>query len=658
MARKPTPLPDARIVQTGGRLEYRRGALVEWYRDTAVGVEQGFTIHQAPGGQGPLVLQLALSSALYTELTAQLDANGSGISFFTPHGQVLHYNQLLAWDANRVQLEASLAYTPGQITLRVDDRGAAYPITIDPLIYNEQKVVAPGEAGDLFGISVAVEGDTALVGAYQDDVGANVDQGSVYAFTRSGAIWTEHANFTPSGGEAGDCFGVSVALAGTIAVVGAYLDDVGTHTNQGSAYVFQYGTTTWTQQAFLVASDGAASDNFGFSVALNGDTALIGAPSNTVGINSGQGSAYVFVHSGISWTQQAPLVASDGAADDNFGMSVALLGDVALVGSPFDQVGSSSDQGSAYVFTRSGTIWTQQAHLTASDGATKDAFGFAVALDINTALVGAYGDTVGTNNAQGSAYIFTFAKEVWTQRKQLTAADGEANDRFGVSVALSGGTALVGAFLDHVGVNEHLGSAYVFTGSGSTWNQQAQLTASDGATEDRFGIAVALDGDTALVGAYQDDIGANANQGSAFLFTRSGTTWTQQWQFTGTDGEAEDNFGYSVALSGDTALVGANNDDIGANEDQGSVYVFTRTGSFWNLQQKLTASDGAANDYFGRSVALSGDTALVGASSADVVYDDQGAAYVFTRSGTTWTQQAKLTAKMANFMTFLGFLLR
>jgi hypothetical protein len=643
------PLSDAVIVQTGGRLEYRRGDLVEWYRDTAVGLEQGFTISQAPGGQGLLILKLAfssnLSSDLYTELTAKLDANGCGISFFTPQGQVLHYNNLLAWDANRVQLQASLAYTPGQITLRVDDRAAAYPITIDPLIYNEQKVVAPGEAGDLVGISVAVEGDVALVGAYQDDVGANADQGSVYAFEFNGSIWTMQDRITAAGGEAGDNFGCSVALSGSFALIGAYLNDVDGKVDQGSAYIFSHSHPTWTQQAFLVESVGARNDNFGRSVAISGTTALVGAPYDWVGSNRAQGSAYVFIISGISWIQQARLIASDGAADDTFGMSVALDGNIAVVGSPRDHVGTNSDQGSAYVFIRSGTTWPQEAQMVASDGLANDNFGNAVALDGGTALVGASADTVGTNNAQGSAYIFSRKGTSWTQKTQLTAADGAVNDHFGVSVALSGGTAVVGAYGDQVGTNLNQGSAYVFTGSEASWTQQAQISTSDGAAEDRFGIAVAISGDTALVGAYQDDIGANSNQGSAFLFTRSGTDWTQGSQLTGSDGEDLDKFGYSVALSGDTALVGAYQDTTGEYTNQGSVYVFTRVGTSWSFQQKLVPLEGTAEAYFGYSIALLGDTALIGAyMDSHVMFTNQGSAYVFTRSSTVWTQQARLTS--------------
>jgi len=505
----------AQITQTDSRLEYRRPELTEWYRDTALGVEQGFTIHQAPRGAGPLVLQLDLS----TDLAGAPDGDGRGLSFAAPAGQTLRYDHLRAWDADGAPLEANLRYAAGQVILQVNDEGAAYPITIDPLIYREQKVIASdGAAEDYFGVSVALSGDTALVGAYGDDVGANSNQGSAYVFTRSGTTWTQQGKLTASDGAADDLFGYSVALSGDTALVGAVLDDVGVNIDQGSAYVFTRSGTTWTQQGKLTASDGTDEDRFGYSVALSGDTALVGAWRDDVGANYDQGSAYVFTRSGTTWTPQGKLTASDGEAGDIFGNSVALSGDTALVGAEYDHVGANSDQGSVYVFTRSGTTWTQQGKLTASDGAAGDYFGISVALSGDTALVGAYLDNVGANMWQGSAYVFTRSGTTWTQQGKLTASDGAAEDRFGISVALSGDTALVGAYLDDVGANIYQGSAYVFTRSGATWTQQGKLTASDGAADELFGVSVALSGDTALVGADSDTVGANSDQGSAYFY--------------------------------------------------------------------------------------------------------------------------------------------
>ncbi len=398
------------------------------------------------------------------------------------------------------------------------------------------------------------------------------------------------------------------------------------------------------QQAQLTAGDGAAGDYFGYSVALAGDTALVGAYANDVGANADQGAAYVFTRSGASWSQQAQLTAGDGAAGDYFGYSVALAGDTALVGAYANDVGANADQGAAYVFTRSGASWSQQAQLTAGDGAAGDYFGDSVALAGDVALVGAYTNDVGANADQGAAYVFTRSGTSWSQQAQLTAGDGAAGDYFGDSVALAGDVALVGAYTNDVGANANQGSAYVFTRSGASWSQQAQLTAGDGAAGDYFGYSVALAGDTALVGAVTDDVGAAVNQGSAYVFTRSGTSWSQQAQLTAGDGAAGDVFGYSVALAGDTALVGAYGNGIGANALQGSAYVFTRSGASWSQQAQLTAGDGAAGDYFGYSVALAGDTALVGAVTDDVgAAVNQGSAYVFLLDAAAPVTTASLT---------------
>jgi hypothetical protein len=384
------------------------------------------------------------------------------------------------------------------------------------------------------------------------------------------------------------------------------------------------------QSAKLLASDGAANDLFGYSVAISGDTAIVGAALDDIGPNTDQGSAYVFIKSGTTWTQQQKLTASDGAAIDFFGYSVAISGDTAIVGAVLDAIGANTSQGSVYIFVRSGSTWTQQQQLTASDGSAGDDFGRSVAISGDTAIVGAALDDIGPIPNQGSTYVFVRNGTSWTQQQQLIASDGTAGDVFGISVAISGDTAIVGAYTDDVGAIANQGSAYVFVRSGSAWTQQQQLTASDGAEDDRFGNSVAISGDTAIIGSFQDDVGANANQGSAYVFIKSGTTWTLQQKLTASDGAASDLFGFSVVISGETAIVGARFGDVGANINQGSAFVFVRSGVSWTLQQKLTASDSAPGDQFGFSVAISGNNMIVGAIADDVgASADQGSAYMF-----------------------------
>ncbi|MBI4661195.1 MAG: tandem-95 repeat protein [Verrucomicrobia bacterium] len=336
--------------------------------------------------------------------------------------------------------------------------------------------------------------------------------------------------------------------------------------------------------------------------------------------------------------QQAKLLPSDGASNDSFGDSVAISGDTVIIGASWDDVGSNPDQGSAYVFTRSGTTWIQQAKLTASDGAstfffgvvlTGDHFGESVSIAGDTVVVGALYHDAGGSFDQGSAYVFTRSGTTWTQQAKLTASDGLSNDRFGRSVSISGETVVIGASGDQLENGSSQGSAYVFTRSGTTWTQQAKLAASDGAREDSFGVAVSLFGDTVVIGAVLDDVGSIVNQGSAYVFARSGTTWTQQAKLTASDGVANGTFGSSVAISADKIVVGAPAPrPTTDNHEEGAAYVFTRSGSTWTEQRKLRASDGAFNHEFGTSVSVFADTAMVGAILSGNL--KQGSTYPFT----------------------------
>jgi hypothetical protein len=395
-------------------------------------------------------------------------------------------------------------------------------------------------------------------------------------------------------------------------------------------------SVTPVEVAKLLAADGAAGDQFGYSVALSGDTALIGARFDDDDVNGLEsGSAYVFTRSGTIWSQQAKLIAADGAARDWFGVRVAISGDTAVVTADADDDDVNGvDSGSVYVFTRSGTTWSLQAKLTAADGEPVDLFGYSVALSGDTAVFGAKFDDDDVNGVDsGSAYVFTRSGTIWSQQAKLIAADGAPGDEFGYSVALAGDTVVVTANADDDDVNGvNSGSAYVFTRSGTAWSLQAKLTAAVGAAGDLFGVRVALSGDTALIGArFTDDNGDDS--GSAYVFTRSGTTWSQQAKLIAVDGAAGDWFGYSVALSGDTALIGAHfNDDDVNGVDSGSAYLFTRCGNTWSQQAKLTAATAAAGDQFGGRVAISGDTAVIGARLVDDVVKgvDSGSAYMFT----------------------------
>ena len=379
-------------------------------------------------------------------------------------------------------------------------------------------------------------------------------------------------------------------------------------------------------------------------MAISGDTAVIGAtrswhPRVLSPPSFRSGLAYVFQRNETTWTQQEKLTPSDGAKSDWFGHAVAVSEDTAVIGAPFhDDEGPSSS--AAYVFHRRGTRWAQQAKLTASDAAAEDRFGDAVAVSGDTTVVGAWGDA----DATGAAYVFQRNGTTWSQQAKLTAIDAAAADQFGGSVAISGDTAVVGAFR-HDDPHPDSGTAYVFQRSGTTWTQQAKLTASEETLRgwsfrglsrtiqkpDRVvgGLAVG-DGFGSSVAISGDTVVVGAfRPGSAYVFQRNGTTWTQQAllkEDVGVFGPS----GVSVSVSGDAAVIGTYQ---AASRHTGAAYLYQRNGTTWSQQAKLIGSDVAEGDEFGFSVAISGGTAMVGAQADDDAGSQSGSVYVFDRGG-------------------------
>jgi hypothetical protein len=346
------------------------------------------------------------------------------------------------------------------------------------------------------------------------------------------AIQTQVAKVTSADGAASDWFGYSASADGDVAVVGAPKADVGGSVDQGAAYVFhrdQGGADAWGQVAKLVAADGAAGDRFGFNVSVSGDTAVVGADRADVGGNVDQGAAYVFYRDqggAGAWGQVAKLTSTDGAADDNLGVSVSLSGDLAVAGAWNSDAGGGYDEGAAFVFSRDqggADAWGQVAVLTTADGAPGDDVGWSVSIGGDTALVGARYAEGGGPSDQGAAYVFRRDQGgpgAWGQVAKLTAPDGQAPDWFGVWVSVDGDTAAVGAFGADVGGIPQ-GAAYVFfrdQGGPDGWGQVAVLAAADGAAGDLFGASVALSGDTVVAGAPFAGIGGKNRQGAAYVY--------------------------------------------------------------------------------------------------------------------------------------------
>jgi hypothetical protein len=377
----------------------------------------------------------------------------------------------------------------------------------------ESKKLTASDAGlyDLFGFSACASGVTAVIGAYGDNVQGQLS-GAAYVYRLQGEEWVEEAKLVSSGGSAREYFGYSVDVFGDTAVIGAFGGR--TQTDSGVAYVFEYDGAGWSEQEKLVPSVVQSMQAFGISVSIDGEVIVVGAyQEDAPGLDSGAG--YVFRRDGSEWYEEQRLVASDGATYDNFGY-VRVLGDVAVVGAPGD-----SDQGpgtgSVYVFYFDGVEWVEGQKLVASDGAADDRFGRSLALVDGALLVGAPGDD-DTGNESGSVYRFGFDGVAWREVQKFTAWDGAPGDGFGYSVSMAGGTAAVGArYDDHNGVDS--GSVYVFDVGGYAPFPQAKLVAFDGAPNDWFGRAVAISETGVVVaGAYQNSqFGLRAGAAYAFV---------------------------------------------------------------------------------------------------------------------------------------------
>lgn len=578
----------------GARVEYAwDDTLVEWYVNDRRGLWHGFTVGSRPAAaDGPFTLTLSIRGGLRPDVAA----GGRDVTFRGADGAaVLTYSGLHVADARGRTLRAAWRAGPASLRLTVDDAGAVYPVTIDPVAQQAYVKASNPGGGDQFGGIVAMSGDTLVVGAP---------------------------------GEGSSATGVNGTQSNN-AAVGA-----------GAAYVFVRNGTAWSQQAYLKASNTAAGDNFGYSVAIDGDTIVVGAPyedSSATGVGGTQaddgrqasGAAYVFFRSGGGWSQQAYLKASNTGADDRFGWVVAVSGGTAVVTAPFEDSGGSginsgggddaSDRsGAAYVFVRNGSAWSQQAFLKASNPDAVDFFGAGAAIDGDTVVVGSDGEDSASRRvggdaandgaeAAGAAYVFRRSGASWSQEAYLKASNADAGDIFGRTVAVSGDTIAVGAYGEDgrsAGVNRSArsnalrdaGAAYVFVREGAQWRQQAYVKASNPTAGDGFGYSVALDRHRLVVGAPGEDGAATtvdgdgrsnaaADSGAAYVFVRTGATWRQRAYLKASNGEARDQVGLAVAVSGAGSAAGANLEDgsvpgidgNGADDgaaDAGAAYVF------------------------------------------------------------------------------------
>lgn len=554
--------------------------VIEWFRGCTMGIEHGLTLSEAPELErsGPLVVLIDTAPGWLTEN----DTNGRGVTFHsTSHNWQMRYRDLHVYDSTGCELVAWMEAFGSFLQISILDECAVYPVIVDPLI-QPVRLIASNPVG-YFGTSVSASGDLLVCGAPV---------------------------------ESSDCMGVNCdpQLAGSAA-------------GSGAAYAFSRTASGWSQVAYLKASNTDPQDRFGTSVAVNGDTIVVGAPyesSSSSGINGGQfdnslfhsGAAYVFVRSGLVWVQQAYLKASNPDANDEFGCSVAVCGDTIAVGARGESSAASivngnqldnskGGAGAVYVFVRSAGTWSQQAYLKANNPDSSDEFGYSLAIDGTTIIVGAPGEdsaVTGSNGngldngapGSGAAYTFLQTGVVWSQSSYLKASNTGSGDAFGSSVAISGPLILIGApgeSSSATGVNGNeadesaprSGAAFAFTRISGAWAQSAYLKASNTDAFDEFGHSVAVSRGRLAVAAWfeaSNTSGVDGNQnsnsapnaGAAYAFTWIGQAPSQGHYLKATQAFANAKFGSALGMSSDTLVVGANND--GTPVGFGSAFVF------------------------------------------------------------------------------------
>ncbi|HWS26319.1 MAG TPA: FG-GAP repeat protein [Xanthomonadales bacterium] len=556
-------------------------------------------------------------------------------------------------------------------------------------------VVGDGNSGDNFGNAIAVSGDYVVIGAYGDTAVApdalfGIAQGSAYVFERSGDSWVLAQKLEPDSiGEDGDNFGFSIAMVDDFLAIGAPRRSQDGLFESGTVFVYGRSSSGYLLRQILSPTVTAAELRFGAAIALWQDQMAIGVPGAGDGrvdlyqreasgsyvferslspqpgstaaqfgaalamadgellvgapAADGVGAVYRSIHSVAGWSAASRLALA-ATAQMELGAALAIADGVALVGAP------GAAAGEVRVLTQVGGAWTQTAVLSASDGVAGDRFGNALSVDAGRAAIGA----VAALFSEGKTYLYSRSGNAFTLADALDIADGETANRFGTSVALAAGGVLIGADLDRVGPNRGQGSVRWFQPQGLDYVQTTQLNNGNGAMYDRYGTAVAVSGEFALVGAYLEDTDAGPDAGAAHWFQRVGGQWNYGGQLLAPDGAIEDRFGIAVDIDGERMAVGAFWDVVGSNIDQGSVYIYRRVGADWIFEAKLVADDGGEGDYFGFALSLDGDRLLVGARGASAPASEQGLAYVFVRDGTGWSQEARLELAGINSLAYFG----
>ncbi|MFQ5653589.1 MAG: hypothetical protein ACE5GW_02515 [Planctomycetota bacterium] len=417
------------------------------------------------------------------------------------------------------------------------------------------------------------------------------------------------AQLAASGGGAGDRLGHAVSISGDVAVAGSpFHEEFFLNLNAGAASVYRWTGGGWVEETLLIAGDGGVGEEFGFSVAALGDLVMVGARYAQGALAPHAGAAYLYHWDGSSWTQEWKLTASDGLTGEEFGFSIDLTADLAIVGAPHSSNPTGVDTGCAYIYRKVGGVWLEEARMAADDGVSGDRFGASVAIDGDVAVVGApLSSDIGTGS--GAAYVYRHVAGAWTQELKLIAADASAFAQLGTSVSASGGAILAGAIRAQDGSGDTTGAGYVFRDAAGTWLEEAKLLPSSGGTGDLYGASVDLEGDRAL-------LGSELGEGAA-LFERSAGVWAEGATILIIPPILEEHFGASVSLSGDRAMIGAPFRDGTAVDSGGVELFFVGVGTDCNFNGILDECDiasGSATDCNGNGLPDTCDL-LAGTSS-------------------------------------------
>ncbi len=549
--------------------------------------------------------------------------------------------------------------------------GAAYIFKNVSGTWTQSQKITPSDraAQDYFGISMCISGRSIIIGSYGNFGGAYI-----YKYTTT---WKQSQKLVAKDKALGDYFSFSVSMNGDYAIVGAYSEsqdtsNSNTKNDAGSAYMFKNISGTWVQIKKLVSKDRTALDNFGWSVSISGDYVIsgaIGEDEDTAGLNfvSGAGSAYIFKNNSGSWVQHTKVIGYSYSTDDNFGHSVDMDTGFAIIGAPNeDEDQNETDQklnaGAAYIYKNISGNWTRVQKLVASDRSNADNFGSAVSIRGNYAFVCAAKndfDSLGNDSLYdaGAVYIFKNIAGIWTQVQKVSAKDRGKGDEFGSSVSIHDNLAIIGAVYeaeDENGSNTvaYAGSAYIFKNISGVWVQIQKIVGSDRMVNDAYGFSVEITPDYAFVGAHyasKDTSGLNTltGAGKVYIYKYQGNKWVQTQKVCSSDRGYFDNFGYSLAVSGNHLIVGARS----KNSATGAAYILKNISGYWTHIQKLYSTDSSKSDYFGQSVAINGDYAVVSSGleseglKKNAVKFAAGAAYVFRKTaGNEWRQIQKLVA--------------